>query len=164
MGVYPASDGLINIAASSGKMWGNFCAALNANHLSEDPAFKTGRDRVENREALNKAVGVVTSTFTVQALVDKLNPVGVPCGPIYNIGEAFEDAQAQHLRMTRPAPHSSLGDINLVRSPINLSANPAPAAFHHAGPTPGQHTDEVLMEFGLSQEDIDKLREDGAIG
>ncbi len=73
-----------------------------------------------NRVRLNAAVGDVTRRFTTNELVEKLNPVGVPCGPIYTIGEAFEDAQVRHLNMTRTAQHKDLGDIALVRTPINL--------------------------------------------
>ena len=75
----------------------------------------------ETDERLNEAVGEVTRRFTTAELVERLNRVGVPCGPIYSIGEAFEDPQVKHLKMTRPAPHKDLGDIDLVRSPINLS-------------------------------------------
>ncbi len=150
MGTYPSQDGLVNVAASTGKMWRSFCEALEATELLRDPAFADGRSRTRNRVRLNAAVGDVTRRFTTQQLVDRLNPVGVPCGPIYTIGEAFEDVQVKHLKMTRPAPHRQLGDIELVRSPINMSLFPAAESFHHAGPDPGQHTEEVLREFGLS--------------
>lgn len=163
MGVFEAKDGLVNLAASTGKMWVNFCDALDANELKEKPEYKDGRARVQNRVQLNEDVGQVTRRFTVSELVDKLNAVGVPCGPIYNIGEAFEDEQVKHLRMTKRAPHDSLGDINLVRSPINLSMFPHTSSFHHAGPAPGQHSTEILREFGLSDDEIERLKHSGAI-
>jgi len=163
MGVFEASDGLVNMAASTGKMWGNFCEALDAGGLLTDPAYQSGRSRIENRDRINHDVNEVTKQFSTQELVDKLNKVGVPCGPIYNIGEAFEDEQVQHLSMTRSAPHPSLGDISLVRSPINLTACDAAESFHHAGPSPGQHSDEILHEFGLDDEEILRLRNEGAI-
>jgi crotonobetainyl-CoA:carnitine CoA-transferase CaiB-like acyl-CoA transferase len=65
--------------------------------------------------------------------------------------------------MTRAAPHRKLGDINLVRSPINLSDFPVAEPFHHAGPDPGEHTTEVLREFGIVQHDIERLFREGAI-
>ena len=79
----------------------------------------------------------VTQRFTTAELVEKLNAVGVPCGPINTIGEAFEDPQVKHLGMTRTAPHPTLGDVRLIRTPINLSAVAQPASFHHAAPGPG---------------------------
>ena len=164
MGVFEAADGLVNLAASSGKMWVNFCEALGAEELMNRPEYRDGRSRVAHREQLNRDVNEVTGRFPVRELVARLNPVGVPCGPIYNIGEAFEDEQAQHLRMTRPAPHRSLGAIDLVRSPINLSAVPQPESFHHAGPAPGEHSEEILRELGYSGAQIAALREGRAIG
>jgi crotonobetainyl-CoA:carnitine CoA-transferase CaiB-like acyl-CoA transferase len=163
MGVFEASDGLVNLAASTGKMWVNFCRTLGAEDLMNDPDYRTGRSRVEHRERLNRDVNEVTKRFTQAELVSRLNEVGVPCGPIYDVGQAFEDVQVKHLEMTKPAPHPVRGDINLVRSPINLSGFPHPGRFHHAGPEPGQHSDEILREFGLDDAEISRLREAGAI-
>jgi len=163
MGTYPAKDGLVNVAASTGKMWKNFCEALDAKDLLTNPQYADGRARARNRAQLNAAVGEVTARFATADLVERLNEVGVPCGPILTIGEAFEDPQVKHLRMTRSAPHRTLGAIDLVRSPINLSRFPIDAPFHHAGPDPGEHTDEILREFGLAPGDIEALKRGGAI-
>jgi len=163
MGTYPSKDGLVNLAASTGKMFVNFCQALGATALLENPDYADGRSRVRNRARLNADVSTLTRQFTTAELIERLNPVGVPCGPINDIGQAFEDPQTRHLRMTRPAPHPVLGDIELVRTPINLSAFPQPERFHHAGPDPGEHTALVLAEFGCSGEEIDRLKQAGAI-
>jgi crotonobetainyl-CoA:carnitine CoA-transferase CaiB-like acyl-CoA transferase len=163
MGTYPSADGSVNLAASTGKMFVNFCRALGAESLLADPDFADARSRTRNRARLNAAVGEVTRRFPTSTLVEKLNAVGVPCGPIYTIGEAFEDPQVRHLGMTRKASHASLGDIDLLRSPINLSLFPQPEEFHHAGPDPGEHTDEVLLEHGIAPGEIERLRAAGAI-
>ena len=164
MGTFEASDGLVNIAASSGKMWMNFCATLNAEHLAKDARYADGRQRARNREQLNADMNTVTRRFTTPELVGRLNAVGVPCGPIYNIGQAFEDEQVKHLRMTRPAAHPRLGDINLVRSPVNLSSHPFPERFHHAAPDVGEHGSEVLRELGFDDATIAALQSTKAIG
>ena len=163
MGVFESADGLVNLAASTGKMWANFCKALGADELASRDEYRHARGRVERREAINREVNEVTKQFPTSELVARLNEVGVPCGPIYNIGEAFEDEQAKHLRMVKAAPHDRRGDINLVRSPINLSGFPHEPRFHHAGPTPGQHSEEILGELGFSSADIEALRNKGAI-
>jgi crotonobetainyl-CoA:carnitine CoA-transferase CaiB-like acyl-CoA transferase len=163
MGTYRARDGLVNIAASTTKMWRNFCAALGAEELLHDPAHATSALRTKHRAALNEAVQARVATFSVCDLVARLNAVGVPCGPIYDIGQAFEDPQTQFLEMTMPAPHPQLGDIALVRSPLTLSAHARPAQFHHAAPEPGEHTREVLAEFGYDATHIEQLQRAGAI-
>ena len=164
MGTFEASDGLVNIAASSGKMWMNFCATLNAEHLAKDARYADGRQRARNREQLNADMNTVTRRFTTPELVERLNAVGVPCGPINNIGQAFEDEQVKHLRMTRPAAHPRLGDINLVRSPVNLSSHPFPERFHHAAPDVGEHGSEVLRELGFDDATIAALQSAKAVG
>ena len=164
MGVFESADGQVNLAASTGKMWVNFCQALDAKALLEQPEYQRAGDRVKHRDQLNIDVNQVTRGFTTADLVARLNAVGVPCGPIYTIGEAFEDPQAQHLQMTRSAPHPELGDISPVRSPINLSACPAPKSFHHAGPAAGEHSAEILLELGFSAGEIKALMAAKAIG
>ncbi len=163
MGVYEASDGLINLAASTQKMWANLCKTLDADDLFNDPAYVDVRSRVKHKQQLNIDVNTLTQRFATHDLVDRLNAVGVPCGPIYDIGQAFEDPQTKHLRMTRPAHHAELGDVNLVRSPINLSRFPHPEQFHHPAPDAGEHTQDLLREFGYDEVTIQQLKAQGAI-
>ncbi len=163
MGTFPSRDGLVNVAASGGRMWGAFCTALGAEDLLANPDYVDPRSRARHKAQLRADVGTVTARFTTAELVEKLNAAGVPCGPINTIGEAFEDVQVQHLNMTRTAPHATLGDVRLVRTPINLSAVDQPAAFHHSAPDVGQHTDEILGELGYDAVRIAQLRETGVI-
>ncbi len=164
MGTFESSDGLVNVAASSGKMWEAFCRALGAGHLLEVAEYRSVRARQQHKLELRADVQAVLRRFTTAELVQKLNVVGVPCGPINTIGEAFEDPQVQHLHMTRTAHHPTLGDLQLIRSPINLSAFEQPPAFHHAAPDPGQDTGDVLREFGYDAAHIKQLQASGAIG
>ena len=163
MSTYRAQDGMVNIAASSGKMWAAFCDVLGAAALKAKPEYKDAKSRAARRQQLDADINALTAGFTVAELVERLNPVGVPCGPIYDIGQAFEDPQAQHLRMTRIAAHPTLGELRLVRSPINMSACPQPERFHHAGPDPGEHNDELLQELGFDAAAITRLKAEGAL-
>ncbi|MEO9254519.1 MAG: CaiB/BaiF CoA-transferase family protein [Tepidiformaceae bacterium] len=163
MGMFESRDGLVNVAASSGRMWNSLCQALGAEELLSRPDYATGRLRTQHKEALREDVGAVIKRFTTDDLITKLNSVGVPCGPINNIGEAFEDEQVRYLRMTRVAHHDELGDLKLVRTPINLSAFPDVPDFHHAAPDTGQQTDEILREMGYDDARIASLRAEGAI-
>jgi crotonobetainyl-CoA:carnitine CoA-transferase CaiB-like acyl-CoA transferase len=163
MGTYRARDGLVNLAASTQKMWEGLCSALDAPHLAADPNHVDAVSRIQHRRTLDTAINAVTERFDTAELVQRLNAAGVPCGPIYNIGQAFEDAQARHLRMTRPAMHPTLGEVNLLRSPINLSACPHPERFERAAPDAGQHSAEVLREAGFDATEIADLMQQGVI-
>jgi crotonobetainyl-CoA:carnitine CoA-transferase CaiB-like acyl-CoA transferase len=163
MGAYRARDGLVNIAASSQKMWDALCAALDAPQLAAHPDYADGAGRARHRLALDDAINAITEHLSTADLVDRLNPVGVPCGPVYDIGQAFNDPQVRHLRMTRPATHASLGELNLLRSPINLSACPHDERFQRAAPDAGEHSAEVLREAGFDDEEIQALKRQGVI-
>ncbi|MBI2761424.1 MAG: CoA transferase [Chloroflexi bacterium] len=163
MGMFESADGLVNVAASGARMWTAFCTALGAEDLLQNPDYADTRSRAKHKAKLRAEVNEVTRRFTTAHLVEQLNEVGVPCGPVNTIGEAFEDPQVKHLAMTKTAPHPELGDVNLIRTPINLSAVPLPDTFHHAAPDTGQHSDEILCEFGYDAATIQQLREAGVI-
>ena len=163
MGVFDASDGKINLAASTNKMFRAFCEVMAADDLLADERFRHARGRIEHRGELMARMNAITARRPTAELVEKLNAVGCPCGPIYDIGQAFEDEQARFLAMQRPVQHPALGEFNLVRSPINLSAFAPPAAFDRPGPELGEHNHEVLREFGLTDQEIKALADAGAI-
>ena len=164
MGTFEAKDGFVNIAAFGDVMWKRFCDALGAKELFDDPDYQTVRDRSSRHSRIKEDMNKVTSQRTVTDLVGVLNEAGVPTGPINNIGEGFEDAQVKHLKLAKPAPHAELGDLNLVRSPINLSQFPQSESFDNAAPDPGANSVEVLKQLGFDQLRISKLQEEGVIG
>ena len=164
MGTFVAKDGFVNIAAFGDVMWKRFCDALGAKELFDDPNYQTVRDRSSRHNKIKEDMNKVTSQRTVSDLVGVLNEAGVPTGPINNIGEGFEDAQVKHLKLAKPAPHAELGDLNLVRSPINLSQFPQSESFDNAAPDPGANSVEVLEQLGFDQLRISKLQEEGVIG
>ena len=163
MGAFRSRDGLVNIAASGGRLWRRFCEALGAEDLLRKPEYATPGDRMKQKSALNAEIESVTRRFTTADLVVKLNEAGVPCGPINDIGEAFEDEHAKFLGLAKTAPHPHLGPIDLLRSPINLSAFPHSERFDRAAPDPGADSEAILRELGCGQAEIDTLRADGVI-
>ena len=163
MGTFESADGLVNIAASSPRLWQRFCEALAADALLDDPRYVSVGERMKHKTQLQADLNAVTRQHTTAALVETLNAAGVPCGPINDIGQAFEDPQVRHLHMAAPAPHPELGDLNLIRSPINLSRFPQPPRFRNAAPDAGADSAEVLGELGLDQQRIAALKEAGVI-
>ena len=137
------------------------CRVLGDEELITHPDYATGKARSKNRDALNERLNELTRKKTSAEWVDILNQAGVPCGPIYNIDEMFEDPQVKHLGMAAAVDHPTLGPIEIVNQAASLSRTP----FRIHAPTPelGQHTDEILDELGVSAGDISALKERGVV-
>lgn len=160
-GVFPTSDGHINIAAAGGHIWVRFCEALEAPQLLKNPAYATAESRSKNRDALNSEIAEVTRTRSSADWVARFNKVGVPAGPIYAINEVFEDPQVKHLQMVERLDTHLRGPIHLAGQPVKLSRTPSHLVVEP--PAAGQHTDEILRELGYDAADIKGLRERGAL-
>jgi crotonobetainyl-CoA:carnitine CoA-transferase CaiB-like acyl-CoA transferase len=163
MGVFHTLDGMVNLAASTNKMFGAFTAAVGQPGLAENEKYRNNRGRIANRHELWQLINGITTGMMTAELVELANDAGCPCGPIYDIAEAFEDEHVRSLKMRRTTRREEVGEFDLVRSPINMSTFPISDHFERPGPVLGEHTDEVLTEMGFNAEDIDRLRQAGAI-
>ena len=156
-GVFQTSDGYINVAAAGEHIWVRLCELLGAEELAKDPDYANGPARLKHRDALNDKLQAYFSKKSSREWIDALNEAGVPCGPIYKMDEMWADPQVEHLDMARSVKHSVLGDMRVVRNATNLSS--APEVPYRATPERGEHTDEVLKEFGFSESEIKEMRE-----
>ena len=163
MGTFACEDGFVNIAAPTERMWASFLDAVEDDDLRHREEYASARDRLHHKQQLKVDMESAIASFSTLELVEKLNDAGVPCGPINDIKEGFDNPQTEFLRMQVPAPHADLGDVQLIRSPINLSSHAHPEAFHHAAPDPGEHSRDVLASFGIDEARIKSLVEEGAI-
>jgi len=161
MGVFPASDGHVNIAAPNTARFRQLCEAIGAPALADRPDFVSMSLRSTNRDALNAAISEHTKQRPITHWVAVLNDLGIPCGPIYSIDQTFADPQVRHLGMQVPVEHPDLGEVSIVRNAVSMSRTPH--QIDCAAPDRGQHTDEILAEAGFSPEDIAKLRTNGAL-
>jgi crotonobetainyl-CoA:carnitine CoA-transferase CaiB-like acyl-CoA transferase len=155
-GVFATSDGHINIAAAGNHIYKRLCDALDAPHLVDDPAYATDQARSKNRAALNAVIGEITRHKPSAEWIALLNAAGVPCGPIYKMDEVFADPQVRHLGMAVAMPREKLGDTQIVNQAVELSRTPS--RIRMATPEKGEHTDEVLREFGYDDATIAGLR------
>jgi crotonobetainyl-CoA:carnitine CoA-transferase CaiB-like acyl-CoA transferase len=155
-GVFPTSDGHINIAASGGHIFSRFCQTLGLNHLLQDPRFVEDASRSKNRLAINQLISEVTRQHSSNDLIAMLNQAGVPCGPINKMDEVFADPQVQHLGMAAAVQHGTLGKIEVVNQAVKLSRTPS--RMVHPTPEKGEHTEEVLKEYGYDDKAIAGFR------
>lgn len=163
MGVFDAADGKVNIAAHSEKMFNNLCKTLNAEHLLENPHYANSKIRVLHRKELNREINEITGRMSQNELVEKLNAAGCPCGPINTIDKTFSDPQVQYLEIAKPIHHPHLGPIDVIRMPINMPDIPHGLEIRRPAPEKGEHSDEVLAEYGYDEEEIIGFRKAGVI-
>jgi formyl-CoA transferase len=160
-GVFKTSDGYINIASTGQKMWERLCNVIGAPALIDHPNYANGTARSKNRDALNAELQRHTETQTTAHWVEHINAAGVPCGPIYSIDQMFSDPQVEHLQMAQEVKIRQGQSLRMVGQPVSLSRTPS----NLVAPPPGrgQHTDEVLGEFGFNAEEIENLRRAKAV-
>jgi crotonobetainyl-CoA:carnitine CoA-transferase CaiB-like acyl-CoA transferase len=160
-GVFTTSDGHINVACAGQKIWERFCQAVGAQWLLESPDYANAAARLKNRDALNAEIDKLLCGRSSADWVAALNEAGVPCGPIYSIDQVFSDPQVEHLHIAQSVTRPNGETLNVVGQPVTLSRTPSRIAV--APPDIGQHTDELLKEFGYQDGEITALRKGNAI-
>jgi formyl-CoA transferase len=160
-GVFTTADGYINVACAGQKIWERFCQAVDAPQLADSADYKTAAARLKNRDALNAEIDKIMSHRSSADWVDALNEAGVPCGPIYSIDQVFADPQVEHLGIAQSVAKPDGETLTVVGQPVALSRTPSRIVV--APPEIGQHTDEVLKEFGYADAEIAALKKANAV-
>jgi formyl-CoA transferase len=160
-GVFKTKDGHMNIASAGQAIWLRFCDALGAPELAENPDYKTGALRSKNRDACNAAIEAKTIGKTSAEWIDIFNKAGVPAGPINSIDQVFADEQVKHLGIAQDAKRPDGKNQTFVGQPITMSRTPSKIVA--TPPDQGQHTDEVLKEFGFADNEISELHKANAL-
>ena len=163
--VAPTADGNkdhLILAVGNDGQYAKFCAVAGRPELSQDPRFAKNSERVRNRAVLVPMLEEVMRTRSKQDWLSALEAAKVPCGAINNLAEVFDDPHVQSRAMVHTWDRPGTGPVNLVSSPMKLSATPVRNEV--APPLLGQHTSEVLGELlGYSSEKIQQLRKDAII-
>ncbi|MGG5822453.1 CaiB/BaiF CoA transferase family protein [Falsiroseomonas sp. HW251] len=159
--VFPAKDGFIVLAVGNDGQFVKLCEAIDRADWARDPRFARNQDRVKNEGALTPMLAERFSEFTRAELIAKLDAAGVPCGPINAVPDVLEDPQVRHREMLRHLPHPLAGRVPQIVSPIRMQD--APLSFDRPPPTLGQHTNDVLAELGLGDDDRAALSAKGVI-
>lgn len=161
---FATQDGAMLLAVGNNGQFARFCEAAGHPEWATDARFATNTLRVKHRGVLIPMMEELTRTRTTAAWVTLLEDKAVPCGPINDIAQAFDDAQVQArgLKVTLPRDAGDgITSITGVASPLRLSATPP--VLRHAPPALGQHTQEVLAEMGIGGERFDALRAAGVV-
>ena len=162
-GVFPTSDGHINIAASGNTMFGRLCGALGCPELVSHPDYADDESRSRNRAALNRVLSEYTARRPGEEWVMLLNEARVPCGPINSIDRTMTDPQVRHLGIEKAITHPELGTVGIVGQAATLSRSGGRPDIHRHTPDQGEHTAEVLATLGYDRAAIETLRAEGVV-
>jgi formyl-CoA transferase len=159
---FQTNDSWIIVAVGNDAQFRKFVEAGNRAELADDSRFATNPGRVRHRDTLVPILAEMIKTRSKHAWIERLEAAGVPCGPINNLAEVFENEQVIARGMQVDLPHPSTATVKLVRNPIRMSETPPQTRSHP--PTLGEHTTEVLRQvLGYADDTIAALRERSVI-
>jgi crotonobetainyl-CoA:carnitine CoA-transferase CaiB-like acyl-CoA transferase len=159
--VFEVADGHMILAVGNDTQFKKFCEVAGRAEIAVDPRFMRNADRVRHRAALVPMLASLMKMRSRSDWLSALEDAKVPCGPINDLADVFADPHVLERHMTVEMPHPLAGSLRLVASPIKFSATPV--RYTRPPPLLGEHTTEVLREFGLNEADVATLRKAKAI-
>jgi formyl-CoA transferase len=159
---FKARDQWIIVGVGNDRQFQSLCALIGSPELASDERFATNPRRVANRDELIALLAEIFVTEDGAIWLAGMTEEGIPCGPINTVDQVFEHPQIQHRNMVVEVPHPTAGSVRVVGPPVIMSDTPAQVRSHP--PLLGEQTDEILRgRIGLSNDEIARLRSDGAI-
>lgn len=160
---FATQDGYLMLAVGNDRQFADFCAIAGEPALAADERYRTNAARVANRATLIPEIDRLCRAKTTSAWLAALAGAGVPCGPINDLAQVFEQPQVRHRELRFDLPHPLGGTVPQVRNPVHYSRTKL--EYHAPPPLLGQHTVEIIArELGLTAEEVAALRSEGAIG
>jgi CoA:oxalate CoA-transferase len=160
-GLFPTRDGRIALAPPDNVFFGRLMDALGRPELKDDPLYRTQTARVANRERINAVVGGKLVANTTDYWVETLNAAGVPCGPVHAVADVFKDPQILAQNMVMNVEQPGHGIVRMLGFPMKFTETPCTVRL--PAPGLGQHSDEVLVELGYSEDQRRAFRDTGVI-
>jgi crotonobetainyl-CoA:carnitine CoA-transferase CaiB-like acyl-CoA transferase len=149
---FRAADGWLTIGATTKPNWTALCVGLGLERLLEDERYIDSNLRHRHREALASTIESVTSTKTLEHWLAVLGEAGVPCAPIQDFGQVFNDPHLLARHYFWDAPHPKVGSVRQLGSPMRFSRTPV--RRDTAGPLLGGDNASLLAELGFSEKDL----------
>jgi crotonobetainyl-CoA:carnitine CoA-transferase CaiB-like acyl-CoA transferase len=158
---FRTADGWINIGGANQANWERIAEALGHAEWRRDPRFADNSSRMANLPALVDAMNAVLARRTTAQWLETLDAAGVPAGPVHSIGEALSHPQTRARDMVVALEHPQAGRTQALGCPVHFSATPT--RIDRPAPLLGEHTREVLREFGYADAEIDVLAAHGVV-
>ena len=160
-GTFATKDGYINIAANKQEQWETLVDILGLSELKSDPRFQQRDVRKSNRKALTPLIEARLKNKGTAHWVEVLNTHSIPAGAIYGLADALSQKQITHRKTLETIRAEDIGDLQL----FNMTAKfeKTPARIESAPPKLSVHTEQILGRLGYSKEQIEALRQSGAI-
>ena len=152
---YQASDGWVNIGGANQANWERIAEVLGHPEWRDDPRFATNTARMANVDALAAAINAVMATRTKAEWTQRLAAAGVPVGPVHSLAEALAHPQTLARGMVVDLVHPQAGPTRAIGCPIHFSATPT--QITRPAPLLGQHTREILADYGYDDAAVDAL-------
>jgi formyl-CoA transferase len=149
------ADGHLTVAGNTQPQWERLCAVIGREELLADPRFATNDDRMAHRAELVAELEAALAPGGTDEWVARLEAAGIAAGPIHDYAEVFADPHTQARDMEVAMEHPEEGTVRGLGIPVKLSETPG--SVRRAAPLLGEHTEEVLLEAGLTPQEIGAL-------
>ena len=158
---FRSADGWILVGATNDAAWVRMAGVLGRPELASDPRYASAQSRSERREELIALIEPLFLECDTAEWMRKFDAVRIPCSPVQDVAQALAHPQVAAMGMLHKVDDGRGGTVTLCGTPLSMSATPlAPGA---RPPDLGEHTVEVLVELGFSEEEIEVMRIEGAI-
>ena len=154
-------DGYLNLGAATQPTWEQLCRAIGREDLMEDDRFRAPWDRKAREEELAALLEETFSTQNTSHWLELLDGAGVVAGPIYNMEQVYQDPQVLAREMMVDTQDPELGTIHNIGVPVKLSDTPG--SIRRRAPALGEHSAEILLEYGFARGEVHGLLADGVI-
>ncbi len=158
---FEAADSWITVGAANQTNWLHLLEALERPDLQEDPRFADDSGRMANLDDLVVILSGIFKRRPASDWLERLEGAGVPAGPVLDIAGMQADAQALARGMVMEVPHSRVGPVKTLGHPVHYSATPT--EITRGAPLLGEHTREVLAQYGYSRGEVDKFLAEGVV-